>query len=96
MPLKRDELAANLKKRVDALSDPQPVFDLRVGWAADYDGLFEGTYTTAGDANSVLEQAREFGRVLIVSAKVAEPRQVSSQEWRNCPSGRGLLQYSSR
>ncbi len=66
MPTKLEEVAVSLRERVEALPDPQPAFDLRVGWAADYDGLFEGRCISTGDAGSILTQAQEFGRVLVV------------------------------
>jgi len=45
---KTEEVRVQLAKRLETLPDPQPAFDLQIGWANDYDALFENRFIERG------------------------------------------------
>ncbi len=65
MPTRSEELIQTLTIRVDALPDPQPPFDLIVGWSADYDKLFAGIFDKKTAIAEVLDESLASGRVLL-------------------------------
>src|SRR6185312_3137662 len=60
-----NQTLSDLNRRVSELPDPQPIFDLRVGFANDYDELFSGTFVKSVAASDVLEDALSAGRLLL-------------------------------
>lgn len=65
MATRTETIRAQLAERLQQLPDPQPQFALQIGWAADYDALFENRFSETRDAPSILEYARASGRVLL-------------------------------
>jgi len=65
MPTRTEELIRTLTARVEGLPDPQPTFDLTVGWSADYDGLFSGVFDKKTSVAEILDNSLASGRVLL-------------------------------
>jgi hypothetical protein len=42
--------------------DPQPEFDIKIGWFDNYDGLFRGVQVEATDIAALAEAANNTGR----------------------------------
>jgi hypothetical protein len=49
-----------------AFSLPDPLFNIRLGWSQDYDGVFSGRNVEIAGVESALRNARTTGRVLLI------------------------------
>lgn len=48
-----------------SLSDPQPRFEVRLGWTKDYEELFAGVFSATSNIFEVLKRVKHTGRVLL-------------------------------
>lgn len=60
-----DNLRKSIRLALDDLAVPKPEFRFEVGWAHDYDGLFQDVFTENTEIGEILLKAKEVGRVLI-------------------------------
>src|SRR5579884_1225501 len=63
--MQTEQMLQELRAPLDALPDPTPVFDLRVGFANDYDGLFAGVFRERQAASAILDRGLGDGRLLV-------------------------------
>jgi len=58
-------LQHELAAAIERAPDPQPVFELRIGWGSDYNAVFRGTFAEETAVDVLAARALSHGRVLL-------------------------------
>lgn len=58
-------ISASISSAVKSLTDPQPRFEIKLGWTKSYEQLFGGEFSETSAISEVLKRVKQSGRVLL-------------------------------